>query len=167
MTINIGFRAMQIADLDDVHRLESKIFPTPWSLKSYRFEIESNHVSDPWVAFIEESSPVRIIGYIVAWMLVNEVHIANIAVDPVFRKKGIGRRLLKGALLRAVKVGITTAILEVRSSNLTAQKLYRSFNFEIVGQYKHYYKDNGEDAIIMRMDALINNKFLLKHLEAA
>jgi len=156
MKNHIQFRTMQIADLNAVHRLESEIFPKPWALKSFRFEIERNLLSDPWVAFIEENTSTRIVGYIVPWMLVQEVHIANIAVDRAFRKLGIATRLLSGTLLHAKDLGVKIAILEVRASNIPAQKLYQSLDFEIVGRRKHYYQDNDEDALIMRRDGLPN-----------
>lgn len=157
---------MRLADLDEVHRLEMRIFPTPWSIKSYRFEVEHNQASDPWLAQLVEKEAGRIVGYIVPWMLVDEVHIANIAVDPEFRQRGIARQLLMGALTRARKLGVVSATLEVRAGNQAAQKLYRSFAFEKAGRRKHYYKDNDEDAIIMRLDNL-DNIFLQSQLEAA
>jgi len=166
MNSDFLYRSMQIADLADVHRLECELFLTPWSLKSYRFEIDSHQASDPWVACIQENVSVRIVGYIVPWVLVDEVHIANIAVDPDFRKRGIARQLLRGTLWRAIKLGVSSAILEVRASNWPARGLYRSFDFEIVGKSKGYYQDNGEDAIIMRLDGL-KNTFPVSQLEAA
>lgn len=157
---------MRLADLDEVHRLETRIFPTPWSIKSYQFEVEHNQASDPWLAQLVEKEAARIVGYIVPWILVDEVHIANIAVDPEFRQRGIARQLLMGALTRARKLGVVSATLEVRAGNQAAQKLYHSLAFEKAGRRKGYYKNDGEDAIIMRLDNL-DDIFLQSQLEAA
>jgi len=160
--MKINYRPMGIKDVEAVHHIEMNIFPTPWSLKSYRFEVERNQASLPWVAELEE----RIIAYIVPWILVDEIHIANLAVHPNFRNKGIASKLLVGALLRARKAGVISSTLEVRSGNDAAQGLYRSLGYEKVGTRKAYYKDNGEDAMIMQLENL-EDLFLQNLMEAS
>jgi ribosomal-protein-alanine N-acetyltransferase len=96
-----------------------------------------------------------IVGMIVIWMIVDEAHIATIAVHPNFRRQGIAKILVTAGLAEAVKHEMKTVTLEVRAGNLAAQALYRQFGFGSVGIRPRYYKDNAngvtayEDAIIM------------------
>ncbi len=151
----ILYRPMRLADAPSVHALEQSIFPTPWSLKSIRFEVENDQTSDPWVALdVDNAGEEKLVGYLVAWRLVDELHIANIAVHPDYRRRGIGQRLLQDALLRAREEGLQQACLEVRGGNTLAQALYRHFGFKPVGLRKRYYQDNREDALIMCLENL-------------
>ena len=148
-------RRMSRSDIDQVHALEERIFPTPWTRKSYEFELERNPASEQWVieAWAEHSEWV-IIAYSVCWRLGDELHIANIAVSPGFRRRGLGRRLLHHVLARAARKGMRSATLEVRSGNQAARALYASFGFEVVGKRKRYYSNNGEDALLMQLAQL-------------
>jgi ribosomal-protein-alanine N-acetyltransferase len=148
-------RAMRREDIEQVHALETIIFPTPWSLNSYLFELERNTASEQWV--IEtwaEHDEWQVVAYSVCWKLVDELHIANLAVAPDFRKQGLGRRLLGHVLARAVESEMQSATLEVRSGNRAAQALYASFGFQVVGRRKRYYRDNNEDALLMQLPHL-------------
>lgn len=148
-------RAMRPEDVPQVHALETAIFPTPWSLNSYQFEVERNPASELWVIEVRDGSGQgHIAAYLVAWLLMDEVHIANIAVAPKFRHQGLGRRLLRHVLRRAAQDGMRFATLEVRMSNKPARALYESFGFEVAGRRQRYYRDNHEDALTMRLDAL-------------
>jgi ribosomal-protein-alanine N-acetyltransferase len=148
-------RAMRREDIEQVYALETRIFPTPWSLNSYLFELERNTASEQWV--IEtwaEHDEWQIVAYSVCWKLGDELHIANLAVAPDFRNKGLGRRLLAHVLTRAVEGEMQSATLEVRSGNRAAQALYASFGFQVVGRRKRYYRDNNEDALLMQLPHL-------------
>jgi ribosomal-protein-alanine N-acetyltransferase len=85
-------------------------------------------------------------------MILDEAHIANIAVHPEFRRRGVGASLLAVALKDALQKGLRTATLEVRAQNTGAQSLYRIFGFEEVGRRLRYYRDNNEDALLMTVD---------------
>jgi len=103
----------------------------------------------------EVGNDFSIVGMIVIWMILDEAHIATIAVHPNFRRQGIAKILVTAGLDVAIKLKMKTATLEVRAGNLAAQTLYRQFGFESVGIRPRYYKDNAngvtayEDAIIM------------------
>ena len=89
---------------------------------------------------------------IVVWMIMDESHIATLAVLPEFRRKGISQMLLKVALMESIRIGARLATLEVRASNRVAHALYRRFRFIVVGRRPRYYQDNQEDALIMTVD---------------
>jgi len=147
-------RAMQAGDLVQVQYIDRNSFSLPWPTSAYNYEL-TNPKSLLWVAEIPgEGKPPKIIGMIVMWLIVDEAHIATLAVEPEYRRQGIGRNLLAAALRIAVQIGMREATLEVRANNLEAQSLYRKFMFEIVGFRPRYYRDNSEDALIMTMKNL-------------
>jgi len=147
-------RAMQTGDLVQVQYIDRNSFSLPWPTSAYNYEL-TNPQSLLWVAEIPgEEKPPKIIGMIVMWLIVDEAHIATLAVEPEYRRQGIGRNLLAIALREAAHIGMREATLEVRANNLEAQSLYQKFKFEIVGFRPHYYRDNSEDALIMTMKNL-------------
>lgn len=93
------------------------------------------------------------IAMLVAWFIVDELHIATIATHPEFRRQGIGRDLLKLAL-RSARARAITAFLEVRAGNAAALEMYRKFGFVEDGRRTGYYRDNHEDAILMSLKDL-------------
>lgn len=145
-------RRMRRSDIDQVHALEERIFPTPWTRKSYEFELERNPASEQWIieAWAEHKEWV-IVAYTVCWQLGDELHVANLAVAPKFRRRGLGYRLLHHVLARASERGMKSATLEVRSGNRAAQALYAGFGFVVVGRRKRYYTNNREDALLMQL----------------
>jgi ribosomal-protein-alanine N-acetyltransferase len=104
---------------------------------------------------------------VVAWLFVNEVHIATIATHPDFRRLRIGSRLLAHTLLQALEEGARSSFLEVRESNLAAQELYRKFGYEEAGRRRRYYRDNDEDAILMNLEPLNRDHLILDDDTAA
>jgi len=150
----VSVRPMRPEDIAAVYAIEQRIFPIPWPLSSYHFEIQ-NPVAHKWVAEIEnEIGEAVIAGMIIVWLLVDEAHIGNIGVDRPFRRRGIGCRLLQTALLDLVRLGAVKATLEVRESNQSARGLYHRFGFIPAGRRKAYYIDNREDALILSLSSL-------------
>ena len=90
-----------------------------------------------------------VIAYIVTWTIHDEVHILNIAVHPDFRKIGIGEMLLRDCLGYSKNNKMKYAILEVRTSNIGAIKLYEKIGFRTLRVRKNYYSDTREDAFVM------------------
>jgi ribosomal-protein-alanine N-acetyltransferase len=91
---------------------------------------------------------------IVAWLLVDEAHIATISTHPDYRRQGIAGKLLTYALRYMSKEGAVSSFLEARETNHPAQEMYRIFGYETVGRRRRYYKDTGEDAILMSLNGL-------------
>lgn len=154
-TLNLRFRRMKLEDVARVHEIDRLSFTLPWPEKSYVFELTENPSTLAIIAELlsQEAKPI-IIGMAVVWIVVDEAHIATIAVHPDFRGHGYGKRLLAETLRQAIQRGVSLATLEVREHNLLAQQLYLKFGFIIVGKRMNYYKDNNEDAILMTVNKL-------------
>lgn len=143
----MNIRRMTLDDLAQVVAIDKASFSLPWPERSFRFEITDNPASRAWVA--EENG--KVVGAIVAWLLVDEAHIATIATHPDFRRRGIASKLLVHTLQSMMNEGALTSVLEVRESNSAAQEMYRKFGFEESGRRPRYYRDNNEDAILMTL----------------
>ena len=148
--MNYTIRKMTLDDLEQVIAIDQTSFSLPWPARSFHFELTDNPASRCWVADLDG----RVIGMVVAWLIVDEIHIATIAAHPDFRKQGIGKSLLLHTLKSAKEEGAVTSFLEVRESNATALEMYRKFGFVESGRREGYYKDNYEDAILMSLESL-------------
>jgi ribosomal-protein-alanine N-acetyltransferase len=147
-------RKMTLDDVPAVVDLDQRSFSLPWPERSFRFELTDNPASRCWVAELDE----KIVGMIVVWLIVDEAHVATIATHPDFRRKGIARQLLSHALRKLIEQGARSSFLEVRESNLAAQELYRKFGYEETGRRRRYYRDNDEDAILMNLSSLSDER---------
>jgi ribosomal-protein-alanine N-acetyltransferase len=153
-------RPMRESDLEDVHRLDQVSFSLPWPGKAFRYELLENKNSSLWVAESTSTGhPPTLVGMIVVWLIVDEAHIATLAVKSEYRNRGIAKVLVQVALLNAQQNGANSATLEVRASNHIAQCLYHSLGFVSAGRRLCYYKNNNEDAIIMTLDNLLEEDF--------
>ncbi|MBK8781576.1 MAG: ribosomal protein S18-alanine N-acetyltransferase [Anaerolineales bacterium] len=143
-------RKMTLQDLEQVVAIDQISFSLPWPVRSFQFELTDNEASRCWVADLDG----RIVAMLVGWFIVDELHVATIATHPEFRGQGLGKSILLHALLAAREEGAIKSFLEVRESNEVAQKMYRDFGFVEDARRAGYYKDNGEDAILMSLDRL-------------
>ena len=134
-----------------VAQIDRMSFSLPWPEHSFHYEVADNRAAR---CFVAETGDKRVAAMIVSWIVVDELHIATIATHPEFRRQGIGALILTEALKDATAAGVRRAFLEVRESNEAAQAMYRKFGFEITGRRPRYYKDNGEDAILMTLEPL-------------
>jgi ribosomal-protein-alanine N-acetyltransferase len=165
---------MTLDDLDRVMEIERLSFSAPWPARSYRFEITENQHSTMlvvrpaprlgskpahWLSRFQRVRRGTVFGYGGFWLLVDDAHIATIAVHPTWRDRGLGQLLLLSLLDHAIKLGARRATLEVRVSNLAAQGLYHKIGFEVVSLRKRYYADNNEDAYIMATPPFQTPKF--------
>jgi ribosomal-protein-alanine N-acetyltransferase len=94
------------------------------------------------------------------WLMAGEVHIITIAVRDTYRNRGIGARMLIHVIDSSIALNANVVTLEVRFSNVTAQRLYRKFGFKPAGVRHKYYTDNNENALIMTTDDLNMPDFL-------
>jgi ribosomal-protein-alanine N-acetyltransferase len=151
----LKFRLMVLEDIPRVHQIDKLSFSLPWPERSFYFELSENPSTLALVAEVcpDNTGPL-VIGMSVVWIIIDEAHIATIAIHPDFRNYGCGRKLLAETLRQSIQRGATMATLEVRESNWIAQQMYQAFGFTIVGRRMHYYQDNNEDAIMMTVENL-------------
>jgi len=142
-------REMVVDDLQEVLDIDFLSFPIPWSERTYLYEMEENPSSHLHVVEVREDQNPRVVGYIGFWFIVDEAHISTLAVHPDYRRQGIGDLLFNTVLKHADELGAKMVTLEVRVSNSTAIKLYKKYDFEVVGKRPRYYRDNNEDALLM------------------
>jgi [ribosomal protein S18]-alanine N-acetyltransferase len=139
-------RAATRQDVDAIHAIEVASFADPWTHRSF-----VSLLSEPAVYFhVAEAPDGGVAGYVVAWCVVDEAEIANVAVAPAARGTGMGASLLDAALAHAAGRGCLAAYLEVRESNAPARALYASRGFGAVGRRRGYYRHPVEDALVLR-----------------
>jgi ribosomal-protein-alanine N-acetyltransferase len=147
----ITVRDMLPADLQQVYAIENLCYTTPWSLSSFKHEIEN---SDAVLKVAVFNS--RIIGYVCIRSILDMTHLMNIAVLPEFRRRGTGRALLGNAVMEVKRLRPDTKLtLEVRKSNIAAVTFYEKFGFIATGKRNKYYQEPEDDAIIMELDAAL------------
>ena len=149
--MKVHIRKMTVEDVPVVAQLDRMSFSLSWPEYAFYYEVKDNFAAR---CFVAETEDRKVIGMIVSWIILDELHIATIAVHPDFRRQGIGELILTKALQDGREAGTRHALLEVRAGNEAAQNLYRKFGFKAVGKRPKYYKDNGEDAILMNLDDL-------------
>jgi ribosomal-protein-alanine N-acetyltransferase len=150
-------REMTVDDIPGVLAIDQQSFPNPWPEHTYRYELRENPAAH--LIVLEEPAAGRIVGIAGYWLVVDEAHISTFAIHPDYRRRGLGRLLLAAMLADADRRGAVLATLEVRVGNEAAQRLYRSFDFRQVGRRRGYYRDNGEDALLMTATKLIHPGF--------
>jgi ribosomal-protein-alanine N-acetyltransferase len=147
-----ALRRMLLEDLDAVMRLSRAAFTHPWSTELYRRELTHDWSTILLAEEPDASGAPQLLGFIIYWLVHDEVHVLNVATDPARRRRGIARVLLGECLRRGKEHGAVLATLEVRKSNTAALTLYQGFGFRAVGVRPNYYVDEGEDAIVMVRD---------------
>ena len=138
-------RALEMHDLDEIMKLELELFPSPWAREDFIYELEENPFSHLFV--MEEGN--EIVAYAGLWVIFDKADLTSLAVRRSEQGKGYAKQLLSHVIEVAKKEDCEYMLLEVRTSNLTAQKLYEKFGFIPVGIKKNYYSDNHENAITM------------------
>jgi [ribosomal protein S18]-alanine N-acetyltransferase len=140
-------RPGRAADLASVVELERACYSDPWPATAF-----AALPDNPRVYFAVADSPVvkSIAGYVVAWYVLDEGELANLAVATAARRQGIGKALLDAAIGESLDRRVSDLYLEVRESNQSARRLYASRGFEEVSRRKGYYRSPVEDALILR-----------------
>jgi len=151
---DFALRPMRAGDLDAVTALERVCFSDPWSRQSFESEIDDpDNIHWARVALRDE----RLAGYVIGWFVLDEAHVANLAVAPMYRFLGLGRRLLLLSIGEARRRQARWLGLEVRPSNAAALALYQGLGFRLTGVRKRYYRDNGEDALVLTLDLTVSS----------
>ena len=156
--VELPFPDMQVdtmkeSDLPTIMEIERSSFSCPWEEASFR---EGLRQGNRYVYFLVTRYCQNPIAFINFWVVEDEAHIANFAVSPDYRNRGVGKYLFVESLAYIQKLGGDHVSLEVRVSNIPAQHLYRQFGFRIVDIRKEYYMDNREDAYVFQLSNLGN-----------
>ena len=143
----LAIRPMRAADIADVVAIERSSYQFPWSEGIFRDCLRVGYVCR--VLTLSRS----LSGYGVMSVGAGEAHILNLCIGAAYRCHGLGKRLLSYMVQRAAAAGMGEAFLEVRPSNTTAIRLYRSMGFEQVGTRRGYYQAVGgrEDAAVLKL----------------
>ncbi len=138
-------------DLLEVLDIEVASFSMPWTEEMFTNELVGGVPGGTLVARPSAlGGRASVVGYVCVWVVSGELHVNNLAVHPHWRRRGIARALVQAALEHGERRGAHVAFLEVRASNVAAQRLYRDLDFEPVGVRPRYYTHPVEDAVIMR-----------------
>jgi [ribosomal protein S18]-alanine N-acetyltransferase len=137
--------------LEEVLAIERASYTHPWPRRAFEYEIDTNPLGWARVALTLEKSP-QVAAYLVTWIVFEHLHVQNVAVHPEHRRRGLARFLLLVAMEEAIAREATTVLLEVRRSNLEAQRLYRDLDFREMGVRRDYYTSPREDAIVYRRE---------------
>ena len=136
-------------DLAGVTEVDRSSFATPWSREMYDAELQNSGIS---FIVVLRTPECRVAGYCSYRLVVDEVHINNVAVRAECRSKGFGRCLVEYALREGRNRGATRVLLEVRSGNAAARQLYESLGFTTIGLRRAYYREPVEDALVLARD---------------
>lgn len=145
---NITVRPVSESDLDEIMLIEGACFHSPWTRQNFLEEFKNSDLSIPLGIEYEK----KIIAYAFIWILLDECHLANIAVHPDYRRMGLAKLMIDKIITIARARGCAKIMLEVRKSNREAIELYVQYGFLKVGVRKNYYNDGflrSEDAILM------------------
>ncbi|HEX9314686.1 MAG TPA: ribosomal protein S18-alanine N-acetyltransferase [Actinomycetota bacterium] len=146
----VELAAMRRRHLRQVLRIESQVYPRPWSAALFLQEMarKTDRV------YLVARWDAQVIGYGGVMLAPPEAHITTIAVDPAWHRNHVGTKLMLGLIDAATARGSRSVSLEVRKSNLGAQRMYERFGFRPVGVRRGYYVETGEDAIVMWVEGI-------------
>jgi len=141
----VEIRPAEARDLAAVEKIEKFSFADPWPRAVLLSELTGGPLRYPLVAELAG----WVVGYAMACRVVDRLHLLNLAVAREMRRAGVGSRLLAGMVEAARVWQLAGIILEVRFSNTDAQAFYLRHGFTTTGNRRGYYRDSGEDALIM------------------
>lgn len=141
----IEIREMLAKDIQEVLAVDEQIFTSSWTEGIFKHELLDNEYAH---YFVVEANG-EIIGYAGLWIVEDDAQMTNIGLLQKYRGYKIGEKLFGFALQYAMNNGVKRLSLEVRVSNIPAQKMYEKFGLVPGGIRKKYYIDNNEDAIVM------------------
>jgi len=141
-------RRLEARDVDAVVAIETEAFSSPWRRETFLDLMDRPTLE----ILVLDDARSGILGYAVLWCVMDQGELANVAVKPEHRQRGLGSYLLSRLLETGRERGIRTVFLEVRESNQAALKLYRRFGFSEVGLRRGYYDHPKEDARVMKAD---------------
>ena len=146
--MNVKIVPMDASHLDGAAAVEQACFSRPWSREMLAEEL----YNDCAAYLAAEDAEGCVVGYAGLQVVLDEGYIDNIAVGEAFRGRGVGSSLLRELIAYAREKEMSFLTLEVRASNLGAQRLYRKHGFREAGLRPGFYSRPAEDAVIMTLD---------------
>ena len=131
--------------IEQVLQVEEACFSIPWTREDFQREMKENKMAIYRIAVLDD----KIVGYAGMWHVVTVGNITNVAVLEQYRRRGVAKALMEEIINIAQQKQMIGITLEVRISNIAAQKLYTKYGFRPEGFRKNYYQDTKEDAVIM------------------
>jgi ribosomal-protein-alanine N-acetyltransferase len=136
------------SDIDAVVDLEVVAFADPWMRPAFEAALKERYAR----FLVAHSADGTLVGYVIAWFVLDEGEIANLAVVPSARRRGVAKALLEAIIAEARASRVSRLFLEVRESNAAARALYASQGFLPVARRARYYRKPVEDAIVLRLE---------------
>lgn len=137
------------SDLDAVCVIADATFTLPWPRDELALELTRPYSA---LRVLRPSTNERVVGFLNYWRLGDELQVMNVAVLPEHQRRGYAGALLRDTKTAAQDLSLGAVWLEVRRGNLNAIRLYEAHRYTIVGVRQRYYADNGEDALVMKLD---------------
>ena len=158
--VDVVLRPMRWWDIAAVHRIETNLFPDPWSVEAFWSELA--HVPATRYYLVAERAGAEsagtdpagadsVVGYAGMVVAGHQADVQTLAVAPAHQRGGMGARLLDALLAEARRRGAAEVLLEVRAENTAAQALYARAGFERVAVRRGYYRPGGTDALVLRL----------------
>jgi len=145
----VTLRPMRWPDIEAVHAIEESVFTVdPWSAEQFWGEL-----AQPTREYVVAVDDTGILGYAGAYLLPPDSDVQTIAVAARAQGRGVGRLLLEELIAIAARHDCSQLLLEVRSDNESALRMYERFGFERISMRRDYYA-SGIDALIMRLRPL-------------
>lgn len=148
-------RVTAAADLGPILEIEEASFNNPTTREWYERELERPEVCFIYVLRTAESPAAAFCAF---WRVADQAHINNLAVRPELRRRGLGSEMLEAVIAEAHRLGAGTLSLEVRRSNIAAQRLYLRAGFREEAVRKSYYTQPVEDALVLSLKIKSDNE---------
>ncbi|NEU04718.1 ribosomal protein S18-alanine N-acetyltransferase [Clostridium senegalense] len=141
---NLSVENINENNIFGIEEISELSFHSPWSLESIKKELSNSYAN-----YVVLKLQDKHIGFAGAWVIFDEAHITNIAIHPNYRGLGYSHIIMDALLEKCKNAGANSMTLEVRASNIAAQKLYEGYGFKVEGIRKNYYDNPKEDGYIM------------------
>ncbi len=135
---------MAVGDVPGVAAIEAESFYDAWNENMLQ-----NELDNALTTYIVMEVAGALVGYAGFWLVAGEAQVTRVAVAEAERGQGFGTQLTAAMVTKAWEMGAEAVTLEVRESNVAAQKAYLTCGFASEGIRPHYYEDNHENAVIM------------------
>ncbi len=144
---------MDVSCIPELVGIEKVCFSKPWTCEGFLSELKNDTAK-----FFTAVCGEKTVGYMGIYIVCSEGYVANIAVLPEYRRRGIAGRLIQNAISVCRENNAEFLSLEVRVSNNAAIALYEKYGFKKAGERKNFYSSPAENAYIMTLNFTEDNR---------